>query len=92
MTATSLNEKFGYLKPAAEAWFPTDPAAFRAIYQRSNNRAPEYRLEGLTSMTDDQITELARTLQTATIQNPSKINDLWAAVCEQGRQIVEEQP
>lgn len=81
---TPNQRQYGYLTPALEVMFPSDPAEFRAIYQQPNPAAPEYRLEGLASMTDGDITKLAETLQLAAIEAPEKINDLWSAVCTQG--------
>lgn len=79
----------GYLTPQAEAFYPTDPAEFRALYQVPSPLAPEYRLEGLASMDDPAIALLAQTLQMASVLNLAKVDECWAAVCEQGRQVAE---
>lgn len=82
-------QEHAYLVPAIEAIYPSDPAAFRAIYQQPNTRAPEYRLEGLTAMEDSDIHKLAEALQFAALAEPHRIDELWAAVCEEGRRCVE---
>lgn len=90
MTANSVHDG-EYLRPMAEAWYPSNPAEFRATYQQPNPRAPEYRLEGLQSMTDREVSELAAALQLAAMQDARQIQVLWAAVCEQGRRATEAQ-
>lgn len=82
--------EFGYLEPVAAAFYPMNAAEFRALYQYDNPRAPQYRLEGLASMTDEAIVNLAKTLQMALIEAPERIDELWGAVCEQGRLMTEE--
>ena len=87
MTSLSESRPQAYLRPQAQAWYPADAAEFRALYQQDNPRAPEYRLEGLASMTDAEIVALADALQQAVIEAPAQIDVLWAAVCEQGRHV-----
>ncbi|GGO32626.1 hypothetical protein [Deinococcus humi] len=79
--------KNAYLTPAVETIYPTDPAAFRAIYQPENLAAPEYRGEGVKTMTDDELSKFAAALQTAAIHNPAKIDELWTICCTLGYRV-----
>lgn len=90
--STPNERKYAHLRPVVTAWYPTDAAEFRAIYQWDNPRAPEYRLEGLASMTDDQVRDLAQALQNAVIEAPSQIEVLWGAVIDQGRRVTQGGP
>lgn len=88
MTGDMLNrDRYGYLIPQINAFFPLDADDFRQLY--GANPFPAYRAEGLASMADGEIEQLATTLRLAAIEKPSAITSLWAAVIEQGRRVSE---
>lgn len=87
MSGDQLNrDRYAYLVPQINAFFPVNAAEFRQLY--GANPFPEYRREGLASMTDPEVEQLGLTLRLAAVENPAKITELWAAVIEQGRRAV----
>lgn len=80
-------EEHAYLNPVGEAFYPLDPAEFRRLY--ADNPYPEFRREGLAAMSDDEVTNLARTLQLAVIEDANKIAEVWHIVCWLGQRVTE---
>ena len=88
MSTDQLNrDRYAYLLPQIEAFYPVNAVEFRDLY--GANPFPAYRAEGLASMTDPEIEQLATTLRLAMIEQPARVTELWAAVIEQGRRAVE---
>jgi hypothetical protein len=86
MIATAASrQNYEYLLPQIQAFFPLEASEFRRLY--GANPSPTYRREGLASMTDSEISELAAALQLAAQGRASAIDALWGAVIEQGRRM-----